>query len=418
MTNYDNIKELQKYDEHLDTKKLLEIKQESNRKYILGYDSKLKLERRTLPTTISNKERLISLFKRFVPKDWAKITKEDMEKVISELNNSDYAEKTKSNYKKMFKQFDKWFNGGRVPSERTDWFSTTPIKRKLNTLERNDLLTDDEKKKLIKATDNKRDTALISIWLETGLRPKELRVLTVGSVTVEKELAYINVPQDTKTGSRLIPIYFSKPYLIDYLNEHPDRENDKSPLWVKLKTNNGDGYKSKVEGLGKYGYDEILIKIKQRSGIKKRIYWYLGRHNSYTDKVANGWNEGILKQFHGIEAGSTVLNRYVHLSGKDVTAKVKEYYGLEKSKINAPELTLKKCLNCARENPTTNKRCSKCGYIIDEKTMAEELEKRSKVDVIKDKEMAELKKDMARVLAMLENKDTIQKARDIKKAKK
>lgn len=300
-------------------------------------------------------------------------------------NNSNLSEKAKSNYKKSLKHLDKYLNGGQECSSLTRWINATPIKRKLNNLQRSELLTDQDKKKLIRACDNIRDKAIISLWLETGLRPKELRVLTIGSVTFEKDIAYITIPQDTKTGSRPVPVYFSRPVLIEYIKQHPAQGDNKAPLWYNQRVN-------EIRPLVYKGYDYLLRKVVQRSGLKKLIYWYLGRHNSYTDKIAQGWSEGIIKSFHGIEPGSSVLNRYVHLSGKDLTDAVKGYYGIQISKQEEPALRVVKCVSCGQENQSTNTRCDKCGYIIDPDEMKKELDRAKN----KDAELEELKKKMER----------------------
>ncbi len=367
-------------DKNLDAE-LQQLAPAINQKYIRQFDEQAKLDRKTIATTSTNKQKLMILFRRYINKDWKKLKKNDMEKIAADINNNNaFSEKTKSNYKKLLKQLDKFLNGGQECSDLTRWINATPLRRKLNNLQRSDLLTDHDKKKLIRACDNIRDKAIISIWLETGLRPKELRVLTVGSITFEKDLAYITIPQDTKTGSRLIPVYFSKPALIEHIRQHPAQDNDKAPLWNNIRTN-------EIKPINLKGFDFLLRKIIQRSGIKKRIYWYLGRHNSYTDKIAQGWNEGIVKSYHGIEAGSSVLNRYVHLSGKDVTEAVKGYYGLEKGKKREPELRIITCVSCGKENQSTNTRCDKCGYIIDPNAMKNELDKIGN----RDKELEELK---------------------------
>jgi site-specific recombinase XerD len=365
-----------KLDKRLDAHRIKDVKSTKNRKLILDFDKDAKLDRKTIATTSTNKEKLVILFSRYITKDWNKVSKEDLKQQIAKIDNSEYSERHKSNLKKLIKQFDKWHNGGAACSDKTSWIKSTPIKRKLNNLTRDDLLTDEEKKKLLQAADSKRDKAIISIWLETGLRPKELRVLKIRDVTVEKDLAYVNVPQDTKTGFRPIPIYFSKLALIDYLNDHPGRGDKNNPLWVKLKRGVHKGYERRVEALHLKGFDEIMKRLRQRTGLKKRLYWYLGRHTSYTDKISQGWNEGILKEFHGIDHGSTVLNRYTHLSAKDVTDKVKEYYGLQKGRKKTPELTIIRCVNCGKENPNTEPRCKKCGYMIDPQEMKKELENR------------------------------------------
>jgi integrase/recombinase XerD len=391
MVNYEDEEYLRK-NESLNK----EIKGLINEKLILGYTKHLELKGRSIATITSNKGWLNTIFRDLIKKEWDKVTHDDIEDCWQKINNnSKWGEKYKSTIKKMIVAFDIWHNKG-VRSIKTIGLPSAPNKRKLTNLQRSDLLTDDDKKKLIRSAGNKRDTAIISIWLETGLRPKEIRVLQVGSVTIEKDLAWITLPQDTKTGSRPIPIYYSKPYLIDWLNEHPAKDNPRAPLWINI------WRKNEILPLNRKGFYFILNQIVKRSGIKKRIYWYLGRHSSYTDKSADGWSESIIKQYHGIDQSSSVLNRYIHLSATDVGNKVKEYYGLEKSKRKKPELTIVTCMNCSKEQSSANVRCSKCGYIIDPKLMAEELEKKNKQQEHKDKEMADLKKQMDRMNKILE----------------
>lgn len=377
------------------------IKNKNNRKYIFNFDKKAKLDRKTPATRSTNKQKLVIIFKNYINKDWKQLKKSDFEAIVSKIDNSNYAERTKSNYKKIIKMFDRFLNKGEC-SKNTKWIAANPIKRKLNGLQRDDLLNELDKKKLLNSCDNKRDYAIISLWLETGLRPKEMRVLTVGSVTFDKDLAYIDVPQDTKTGNRTIPIYFSKTAILDYLNEHPARDNKESPLWTNKR-------KNEISELHIKGFNEILRKIKIRSGIKKRLYWYLARHTSYTDKVAQGWNEGILKEYHGIDQSSSVLNRYVHLSGEDLRKKVKEYYGLEKGTKRGPDLMIVKCLNCQAENQNNNIRCKKCGYIISPEEMQKELKKKQKIEKESEDKIKAMEKQMTAMQEKMNNFDKAMK---------
>ena len=371
--------------------RLKKLKPTINQKHIKDYDTFCK-ERDTgnsIATTTTNKQKLIILFEKYVNQDWLKYTKDTADKIRIAINEDrTTSARTKSNNKKILKQLDKFLNNRVEPSERTRLWNTIVPKRQKKVITGRDILTEDDKKKLIRACDNSRDKAMICLWLETGLRPKELRVLTVGSIEFGKDMATIHLPNDTKTGYRSIPFYFAKPALLEFIKQHPGKDDDNSPLWFNLRRN-------KIQPMGFPGFEYILKKIVGRSGIKKRVYWYLGRHTSYTTKVEQGWSEGLIKDYHGIEPGSGILKTYVHTREGQIKEKVAEYYGLAKSKKKDTSLRIIKCLNCNSENQSTEPRCVKCGYILDPKIMQNELISREKETKAKEEEISELRKQMA-----------------------
>ena len=97
----------------------------------------------------------------------------------------------------------------------------------------NDLPTDDEVKKIIATcADSKRDKVMISVHAEAGTRIGELLGLRIKDVTVDQYGAVIKV--DGKTGVRPIRIVKSVPYVTQWINAHPNKDELESPLWIYI----------------------------------------------------------------------------------------------------------------------------------------------------------------------------------------
>ncbi|MHC4259404.1 MAG: hypothetical protein ACYSTF_03170 [Planctomycetota bacterium] len=81
---------------------------------------------------------------------------------------------------------------------------------------------------------------------------------------------------------------------------------------------------------------------------------------------------------------------YVHLSGRDIDTAVLKLNNIpiEEEKDSQKDFSLKTCPRCSLKNPPSNRFCSRCGIVLDEKA-ANELMKRnlehSQADTIMDK---------------------------------
>jgi len=64
-----------------------------------------------------------------------------------------------------------------------------------------------------------------------------------------------------------------------------------------------------------------------------------------------------------------MVKKYVHLSGKDAENAILELHGIKvDGKDSANEtVQLKSCYRCSEQNTPESQRCSKCGFILDER---------------------------------------------------
>src|SRR3989338_3142590 len=145
-----------------------------------------------------------------INKDFDKATKKDIINLVSSIEQREWSDWTKHDYKVCIKKFYKWLRGKEDYPEEVKWIKTT-IKKKNGKLPEG-LLTEEEVKKLIDACTNSRDKALVSVLYESGCRAGELLSLKLKNVEFDKYGSVIMV--DGKTGMRRIRLVNSTPYLI------------------------------------------------------------------------------------------------------------------------------------------------------------------------------------------------------------
>ena len=105
-------------------------------------------------------------FSKNLGKSFKDAKKEDFIRIIGELEDSDYADWTKSDYKVLTKRFYKWLKGNdeEYPAE-VRWMKCPP-KNKLTKLPE-ELITEEEVKKLADAAVKPRDKAYVQVLYES-----------------------------------------------------------------------------------------------------------------------------------------------------------------------------------------------------------------------------------------------------------
>ena len=297
---------------------------------------------------------LPSLSKR-LGKPFDKATRGDVERVLEALERSDYAPQTKLDFRKTVKKFYKWLNGGEAYPECVAWIRTTG-KRNHDRLPE-DLLTEDDVRKLVATASHARDRALIASLWESGCRVGELLTMRVRHVAFEDAVTRITI--EGKTGARRVPLIDSTPYLAEWLDHHPLREKPSAPLWV------GVGTVGRDASLAYAALRKMLAHVARKAGVKKDVNPHSFRHGRAT-VLANHLTEAQMNQYLGWVPGSGMPAVYVHLSGRDVDDAILEMRG-KKPREPAPESTMapKACARCGTTNKATGRYCARCGAALD-----------------------------------------------------
>jgi site-specific recombinase XerD len=347
-------------------------------------------------------------------KPFDKATKEDIIKLVEKINtNEKWAEWTKQNYKVVLKRFYRWLNGieqrGIYPEE-VSWITTT-AKNESKLPE--EILTEEEIKKLAESADNLRDKAIVLCLYESGCRIGEFLNLKIKHIKQDEYGAVIVV--FGKTGARRIRLIMSAPALFNWLNVHPERENREAWLWlssVKHYYCSNCGEKIPAQVIRKKGkclkcgcgnfltrYEPIehkvvyklLNELAKKANVKKPINPHALRHARATF-LANKLTEAQMKEFFGWTQGSKMASVYVHLSGRDMDNALLSLYGILPKEKEIEKLGAKVCPRCNEKNDPTAKFCRRCGFVLDAETAVEVEERRGVIDkfmgfMIKDPEI-------------------------------
>ena len=335
----------------LEMKKATEELSDTNMGYVSAYKANLGLLNRK-PQTIARIVRELRYIFKFLGKDVKKATKEDIERFVAELNRSEKAPISKKKIKQTLRSFYKWLLKADDYPPIVKWVKMDRVESiKLPE----ELLTEEDIAKLIGACKSQRDKTIIALLYDTGMRVGELLNLKIMDIVLSKDNpSYVMV--DGKTGKRRATLFFSVPYLANYLdNGIKDRGNNASLFF----TTYGDPFDYA-------NVRKLLSDLKERTGIKKRLHPHLFRH-SRASIYANSMTEQQLKKYFGWTGGSQMAGIYVHLSGKDVDNAVLKANGIidNNGEPIKPKLTVKACYKCHDINEATSKYCIKCGSPLD-----------------------------------------------------
>ena len=327
---------------------------EENRKIVLAFKSEL-LSQNIGPAKVGRYLQDIIWLNKNFNKNFEDATVEDIKELVTGLYESDYAQGTIKGIKCMLRKLYKFIRNvpekGKYPPE-VAWYTLTISQSKTKLPE--ELLTEEEMKRLILAGKNERDRALIATLCDSGARISEIGTMQINYVSFEKIGSKLTIYG--KTGSRKILVIGCSPYLNTWINHHPFRESPQSPLWVKT-----DGTPLS------YARISHIIKIAaKKAGIKKRIYPHLLRHSRATI-FASKITDAQMKNYFGWTQGSKMAAVYIHMNGKDTDEAILRAHGMELDKEKEiSQLNPVVCGRCGKLNEPTDKFCN-CGFVLDEK---------------------------------------------------
>lgn len=263
---------------------------------------------------------------------------------------------------------------------------------------------------IIKYEKFKRNKAAIAMMWDLDARNHEITLLKIKHIRLKEKYGEGEIPHQAKTGSGPFLLTFSFPYVRDWLNEHPFRNEPNARLFCSLYSGGQirpDALWSMMKNLKiriKRLIETNVIKNKEEKEklefiLKtKKFNPYCLRHSSITND-SDYLPEYALKKKCRWSMNSRQGNRYIKSRmGNDLKQKILTYNG-----IAAPEEMKKRpsvltCPRCELINAIDNKYCSKCSYPLvpsafEEIKLAEDM----KINSLKEKyerEIKELRRDM------------------------
>lgn len=163
------------------------------------------------------------------------------------------------------------------------------------------VLNDDQLRALLRACEGKsfedrRDTAMIRLLIDTGMRRGELAGMTIEDVDFDQNLAFV-----VGKGQRPRSVPFGRKTAVAldrYLRERAHHPHAQSPaFWL--------GQRGAIQG---NGVQQIVQKRGRQAGMKG-LHPHQLRHSFASDWLSQGGNEGDLMQLAGWRSRA-MLNRY------------------------------------------------------------------------------------------------------------
>jgi len=340
---------------------------ESNKQYLTEFYRHLVIKGLSKARIIKYLDTLYSIT-YLLEKPFEEVRKEDIATIIQKIEEKDYSDWTKRDYKVIIKIFFRWLKDTEGYPDIVKWIKKKPINKKLP----DELLSKEDIKKLVDAAENLRDKAFILVLYESGCRIGELLTLRLRNVQFDKFGCVLIV--NGKTGSRRVRLILSSPKLGQWIENHPRKDDPEAPLWVTI------GMNSRNTILKYTSIRSHLKKIARKARLKKRVYPHLFRHSRATH-LANKLTEAQMKQYFGWVQSSDMASTYVHLSGRDVDNALLKINGIDISDEKQENgLTASICPRCKSNNSPDALFCSTCGLCLDEKTSFKIEETRMKAD--------------------------------------
>lgn len=230
-----------------------------------------------------------------------------------------------------------------------------------------EILTRDDIERMIQAQDHPQGKAILATLYDSGMRASEFCSLRFKNIQTDEYGAVLTIQKgtrDAKTGARRVRVLSCTPYLLKWLNDHPDGKNANAPLWIILATN----LKREGKPLRAGALNGFIKDAAKRAGIERRIWPHLFRHSRATECAKEGMSEMEMRIHFGWSRTSDMPARYIHLAGKDVDEAILRRAGKVPGGARPePVLRVRKCEFCAHENPATAEFCENrpCGKPLD-----------------------------------------------------
>jgi len=315
----------------------------------------------TSEITYKNLMAIVSIFAKFIKKPFNEVIKEDLQQFFFNMQIKGYKESTMNEYKIKLKTFYRFLYGTKEYPDVVSWIQLKKITPDKKTEE--SLLSREDIKKLLEVSDNPRDRALISVLYETAARRGEIYSVKIKHVIPDKYGMKIKLPK-SKTMIRTIRLIDSVPYLQEWLNNHPYRNDVESFLFVSL-------YNHKGRKLGETSLHRILEKLQKRAKLLKKVYPHIFRHSRLNELAKMGFNERDLQLYAGWSENSQMTKVYLHYDEKHLDDKILQKAGKltkeesKKEHIKDEILKPRDCPRCKTVNSATSRYCNSCGMVLD-----------------------------------------------------
>ncbi|MBT3323642.1 tyrosine-type recombinase/integrase [archaeon] len=349
----------------------------NNKKLIKEFSTNL-LSRGRSEQRVSKLIHQVKVLAEVAENDLDQLNKRDIERILCYIEQQNkHSATTKADYKRALKQFYKWLeedDDRLFKAEELERIRLTRFYQYIKKIEKKEqiiqidpttILTEKDIDKVVEATPNYKEKAMIKFLHESGARVGELLNMKVKDIDFKGMNA--NIILDGKTGKRKITCVTSVPYLVRYLEIHPFKDNPNSYFWL------GENTRMMHKPIRYIGAKKIIAKCFKKANVSKRHNPHWFRH-SRASLLAPEFPEVMLCSYMGWTLGSKQVRRYVHLSNKQLEQAYMKMYGLQDEK-EVRNLPLK--CGCGVINEKSSRYCHQCSRPLNVHVALQDEEKKS-----------------------------------------
>lgn len=227
---------------------------------------------------------------------------------------------------------------------------------------------------IVKYDNYKRNKAALTLLWDLDARPHEVTLLKIKHVRLKEKYGEGEIPYEAKTGTGPILLTCSFPYVRDWLNEHPFKNEPDarlicniqsgSPitpeaLWTVMKQ-----LQKRIIKLLKEGSITDQKEIDKLNFLLRTKKWnpYCIRHSAITSD-SDYLPEYALKKKVRWSMNSRQGSRYIKTRmGNELKNKILEHNGIISEDTQKKKPSVLNCPRCDLVNILENKYCSKCSY--------------------------------------------------------
>ena len=293
--------------------------------------------------------------------------------------------------------------------------------KRLSPYSETEIWEKDELQFIIKYENSKRNKAILALLWDLNARNHEITLLRIKNIRIKEKYGEGEVPYEAKTGSGPILLTLSFPYVRDWLNEHPFRNEANARLICN--TENGKPLLPGMVYDTMYLLKKRIIRLVASEEIKdtkekeklqyllKTKKWnpYCIRHSSITSD-SDYLPEYALKKKVRWSMNSRQGSRYIkNRMGNDLKEKILEQNGIILDTSQLKRSTVIDCPRCALINQLENKFCSKCSYPLKPEAYEELKEKEENEMKGMKQQINEMNKKFEQVFSMIQQNPLLAK---------
>jgi integrase/recombinase XerD len=288
--------------------------------------------------------------------------------------------RTWNDYLQRIKYFVRWLHNDQADIPASEWQTPMYAQIKKKTTNRHSLYAESElweKEDLltvVKYESHKRNKAALTLLWDLNARNHEIALLRIKHVRLRDRYGEAEIPHESKTGSGAALLMCSFPYVRDWLNEHPFR-NEPNARLICNRINGGAISADALSTMMKQLRKKILALIgggsitdvrerERLTHLTKEKKWnpYCIRHSAITSD-SDFLPDYALKKKARWSMNSKQPSRYIKARmGNDLKQKILVQNGIIPADYAKPIPSVSECARCELVNPMENKYCSSCSY--------------------------------------------------------